>query len=250
MWGDGNGFSHPSSRGQALRGNNALLLHQSPRLGDGSPHPRGQRVGMGPRIRVDNEGGWVPASVFMGAGSPRGDGDGFRIRVDNEGGWVPASVLHGGRFSAGGRGWVPHLPRGQRAGGDGSPHPRGQRVGMGSASARTTRGMGPRIREDNAWGWVNASAKATGRGGGWVCTPILTFPPQGGREVEGWVHVGAGTTGGGCGLFQAEALQGRNYLGQACDGGVGFVVGGGLVGVGFVVGLRRDGQPRRRGGRP
>ena len=52
-----------------------------------------------------------------------------------------------------------------------------------------------------------------------------------------------GTTGGGWGYSKAEALQGRNYLGQACDGGVGFVVGGGLVGVGFVVGLRRAGNP-------
>ena len=42
------------------------------------------------------------------------------------------------------------------------------------------------MREDNGRGW------------GWrVCTPILTFPPQGGREGEGWVPACARTTGGG-----------------------------------------------------
>ena len=48
------------------------------------------------------------------------------------------------------------------------------------------RGMGPRMREDNG----------RGLGLGWVYTPILTFPPQGGREGEGWVPASAGTRGG------------------------------------------------------
>ena len=43
--------------------------------------------------------------------------------------------------------------------------------------------------------------------------------------------------------MEAEVFEGRNNLVQACDGGVGFVVGGGLIGVGFVVGLRRTGNP-------
>ena len=59
-------------------------------------------------------------------------------------------------------------------------------MGWVPASARTTGdGMGPRIREDNrGMGWVPAFAR-TRRGGGEVCTPILTFPPEGGREGKG-----------------------------------------------------------------
>ena len=154
--------------------------------------------GMGPRIREDNGGGWVSASVFTRASSSRGDGDGF-----------------------------PH-PRGQR-GGDGFPHPssRGQALRGGT-------GMGPRIREDNGGrlfaGTTEAGSRVgmgsrirlhggrlfaggrgmrgthprgqrvgervpasvfTGAGSRWEdtggCTPILTFPPEGGRERRGVV---------------------------------------------------------------
>ena len=33
---------------------------------------------MGPRIREDNGRGWIPATVFMGAGSPRREEAGMR----------------------------------------------------------------------------------------------------------------------------------------------------------------------------
>ena len=79
--------------------------------------------GWGPRIRLHGGrlfgrttevGARVPASVFMGAGSPRGDGDGFlhprekRMGEREEGRWA-------GGVAAGG--W------------DGFPHTRGQRMG-------------------------------------------------------------------------------------------------------------------------
>ena len=149
MWfvaggGSGDGFPPPSSRGQALRGG----------------------TGMGPRIREDN--GWWEM--------------GSRIR------------LHGGKLCAGGRGWVP-------------------------ASARTTEvGMGSRIRfhggrlfvrkqRRRGWGWVPASV-FTGAGSRWEdtggCTPILTFPPEGGRERGG----------GGPSVLRRWALRGNDVDGR------------------------------------
>ena len=196
--------------------------------GDGSPHPRGQRMGMGPPIREDNGWGWVPPSARTtdgdGSPHPRGQrmGMGPPIREDNGWGWVPASVRttdgdgsphprghgmgkgslswregsRGGGIKAMGRcQWKVKLDSRRRlqrgrlfvrtTDGDGSPHPRGRRMGMGPrireddgwgwvpASARTTdgdgsphprgrrMGMGPRIREDNGGGWVPASARTT-----------------------------------------------------------------------------------------
>ena len=153
MWGEGDGFSHPSSRGQALRGNNALLLHQSPRRG--WVHASAEDNGWVHRIRGDNGwgGGWVctPILTFPPQGGREGEG------------WVHASA----RITGGG--WV------------------------------------QRIRGDNGWGWVHASAKDNGWGMGPRIREgqrgegdgsILTFPPQGGREGEGWVPTSAGTTGG------------------------------------------------------
>ena len=80
-----------------------------------------------------------------------GTGIGPRIREDN--GWGVDSRFrrHWGQAFCGGDG-------------DGSPHPRGQREGMdsrfrlhgGQALCGGT-GMGPRIREDNGWGWIPAS---------------------------------------------------------------------------------------------
>ena len=93
---EGDGFPHPSLRGQA-----------SPRGdGDGSPHTRGQREGdEGSRFRLC--GGGLPWGDGDGSPHPRGQrvGMGSRIR------------LCGGRFSAEGRGWVPAYAR--TTGGDG-----------------------------------------------------------------------------------------------------------------------------------
>ena len=129
----GGGFPLPSSRGQAFCGG----------------------TGMGPRIREDNGWGWIPASVFTGAGSLRGDGDGSphprgqRVGVDSR------FRRHGGRLSAGRRGLVP-------------------------ASAGTTGGVGSRIRRHGGRlcaggrGWVPASARTTGGEQGMTGGPGMT----------------------------------------------------------------------------
>ncbi len=171
--------SRPCLHGQALRGGNEVGRRWVPASArttegrdDGFPplsswagSARGQRSGeeMGPRIREDNGGewgGWVPASAGtteVGPGSARGQRRGEemgpRIREDNGGErrWVPAPRNNMGRLCAGATKW----------GGDGSPHPRGQRRGGGGSARGQRRGeeMGPRIREDN--GWVPASAGTT-----------------------------------------------------------------------------------------
>ena len=120
---------------------------------DGSPHPRGHgRDGFSPPSSrgqaVRGGRGWVPASarttggewvavfVFAGAGCERGDGDGF-----------PSASSRGQAVSGGEGDGSPH-PRGHgrdgfpltvfagasslRGDGDGCPHARGQREGMGS----------------------------------------------------------------------------------------------------------------------
>ena len=189
------GFPHPSSRGQALHGG----------------------TGMGPRIREDNGWGWIPASVFTGTGSLRGDGDGSphprgqrvgggfplpssrgqalcggtgmgpRIREDNGWGWIPASVFTG--------------TGSLREDGDWSPHPRGQRVGMDSRFRR----HGDRLPAGRR-GWVPASARTTG--GGWDSRPRL----HGGRPFCGGTG-GAGMTGGGGFLHpssRGQALCGKH----------------------------------------
>ena len=203
-------------------------------------------VGMGSRIRENNGGrlfagtteveARVPASVFMGAGSPRGDGDGSphprgqRVGEREEGwwagwrcgwgvGWVPASVFAGttGRGAempggAGGpqeqrmEGWVPAYAR-TTGGWDRFPHPREQRGGrMGSRIrlhwgrlfARGT-GMGPRIREDNGGGRFPHTRGQ--RGGG-----------EGGRMM-GWVAL---RVGDGMGF----RIRGKNGWGRGRkDGG-------------------------------
>ena len=117
-------------------------------------------TGMGPRIREDNGWGWIPASVVTGDRlCCGGTGMGPRIREDNGWGWIPASVFTG--------------TGSLREDGDWSPHPRGQRVGVdsrfrlhwgGQAFARERHGwwevgMGPRIREDNGWGWIHVGER-------------------------------------------------------------------------------------------
>ena len=82
--------------------------------GDGSPHPRGQGMGKGSfSWREGSRGGGIKA---MG-------GCQWKVRLDSRRG------RHGGRLFV------------RTTEGDGSPHPREQRMGMG-----------PRIREDKGWG--------------------------------------------------------------------------------------------------
>ena len=209
----GDGFSPASSWGWDFAGG----------YGDGSPHARGQRVGMdsclrlhgggtcaggtgmGPRMREDNGWGWILACVFTGVGPVRG------VR-----GWVPACARTTGGdgfLPASSWGWAlcggygdgsPH-PRGQRVGmdsclrlhgggtcaggyGDGSPHARGQRVGMdsclrfhGGGLCAGGTGMGPRMREDKGGdGFSPASSRGQALCGG----------------VRGWVPACARTMGG------------------------------------------------------
>ena len=122
----------------------------------GSPHPRGQRGGMGPASAKDNG-----ARGWDGSPHPRGltGGMGPRIRGNNGWGWVHAS--HASARTTGGDGWGwgwvharttgPRIRRGQRGGG------MGPRI-------REDNGweMGPRIREDNGW---DGSTHPRGRGG-------------------------------------------------------------------------------------
>ena len=190
MWGDGDGSTHPSSRGQALRGDNGW---------DRSTHPRRQRVGEGE--------GWVPAS----AGTTGGDGSphprGQRV------GWVHASArITGGDGFPHPSSWGQAL-RGNNALllhqsprlGDGSPHPRGHRGGWVHASARTMRGMGSHIREDNGWGWVPASARTTGGDG--------STHPRGQRVGMGpRIREDNGGDGSPHPSSRGQALRGNNAL--------------------------------------
>ena len=160
-----------------------------------------------PAYARTTEGGWIPASVFAGAGSPWGDGDGSPHTRGQRVGGIP--VFRGEAYR-GGRGWVRASARttgggipayvlraGLTAGGgDGSPHPRGQRVGGGfplpSSRGRLSvggMGMGPRIREDNGRGWIPASVFA-GAGslcGGWGWVPAYARTTEG-----GWVPASRG----------------------------------------------------------
>ena len=122
---------------------------------DGSPHSRGQRVGMGSRIREDNGSGWgtggsrtaptegeycqalgsPPSPVFTRAGSnlPPSRGKGF---VGDERAIFIVMTCWGAPCSEG--------QRGHRVGG-GRP--------LGVSLLDVGEGMGPRIREDTrAWG--------------------------------------------------------------------------------------------------
>ena len=171
----GGGFPLPSSRGQAFCGG----------------------TGMGPRIREDNGGGWIPAPVFTGGRLPAGGrgwvpasarttgGGGFPLPSSRgqafcggtggrgDDGWAREGLnssptrrdgrrmTRGGKGGSrtapterqegwGGRGWVPASAR--TMGGGGFPLP----SSLGQALCGKT-GMGPRIREDNGWGWIPAS---------------------------------------------------------------------------------------------
>ena len=114
-----NGFLPASSRGWALCGG----------YGDGSPHARGQRVGMDSSLRL--HGGGTCAG---------GTGMGPRMREDNGWGWILACVFMGVGPVRGVRGWVPACAR----------------TTVYNTSEGTTERLGPRIREDNGWGWILA----------------------------------------------------------------------------------------------
>ena len=62
--------------------------------------------------------------------------------------------------------------------------------------------MGPRMREDK-WG---------------VFTPILTFPPQGGRDGEGRAPTRGAPTGGN----RVSAFMGMSSSGGLAEGGEAF----------------------------
>ena len=125
---EGDGFHHGSRlAGESARDNGRMAVGD----GDGSPHPRGQR-----------ERGWSPASVFAGAGSPRGDWDGSSHTRGIEEGMESRLRLCGGKLTA-----------------NGSPHPRGQREGMESR----LRLCGGKLTAGGL-GWVPASARTTGEG--------------------------------------------------------------------------------------
>ena len=86
-------------------------------------------------------------------------------------------------------------------------------------------GMGPRMREDK----------------GGVFTPILTFPPQGGREGKEGGHRGTRPTGKGCG----GRWEWRTVMGWRALGGGDEIVRGASE---WHLGERRkDGSPHARG---
>ena len=151
---------------------------------------------------------------------------GPRIREDNGGErrWIPAPVFTGSGLCAGATEW----------GGDGSPHPRGQRRGETMDSRPCLHGQALRGGNEVGRRWVPASARTTeGREDG--------FPPpreqrrwepgsphprgqrrgeemgpriredNGGEEVEGWVPASAGTTEGSGALVQEGYGTGLNY---------------------------------------
>ena len=142
--------------------------------GDGSPHARGQRVGMDSCLRLCGGGvrGWVPACarttrrgwilacVFMGVGPVRGGtGMGPRMREDNGRGMDSCLRLHGGgALCGGGTGMGPRMREDNGEGMDSSLRLATMRGGtgvgrVGMDSVRGGTGMGPRMREDNGWGW-------------------------------------------------------------------------------------------------
>ena len=162
--------------------------------GDGSPHPRGQRVGVDSRFRLH------------GAGFLRGDGDGSphprgqRVGVDSR------FRLHGAGSAAGGRGWVPASAR--TTGGGGSVFTGGRllRRGWVPASARTfplpsSRGRLPRgdgdgssrIREDNGWGWIRRFSLPSSRG-----QALLRENGLGSGSCSGKGGLRTASTGGEC----------------------------------------------------
>ena len=131
---------------------------------------------MGPRIREDN--GWgrdgfpLPSSLGQALRGNNGSGcenDGLGARMGGRGrGWVPASArttdgegmdsrsrLHWGRLYAGITGVGARMTgwaRGWEVGeGDGSPHPRGQRMGKGWIPAPVFIGAGSSREKRGGW---------------------------------------------------------------------------------------------------
>ena len=195
----GGGFPLPSSRGQAFCG------------GTG---------GCG-----DDGWGWIPASVFTGAGSLRGDGDGSPHPRGQREGVDSRFRRHGGRLSAGGRGWVPASARTTGGGGFPLPSSRGQALCGGT-------GIGPRIREDNGWGWIPASVVT---GAGFLRGDGDGSPHPRGQRVgvdsrfrrhwdrlpaggRGWVPASARTMGGGGDDTSGGARLKDRFLSPVCTG--------------------------------
>ena len=178
----GGGFPLPSLRGEALRGGTGM----GPRIREDNGGGMGSRFrlcgggfsaegrGWVPAYARTTGGGWVPASVFAGAGSPRGKGDGSpHTRGQRVGGGFSLPSLRGravrggrgmdsrfrlcgGGFFVGGWGWVSASARTTGGGGFPLPSLRGQALHEGT-------GMGPRIREDTGGGRVLAFRPCGGR---------------------------------------------------------------------------------------
>ena len=122
--------------------------------------------GMGPRIREDTGGHGFPSLSSQGQSLRRHSrGDGSPHPRGHEWGWVPVPIFTGSVSAPTlTRAWVSACAR--TRGGRLHPHPSLPPLkGEGKRE-----GMGPRIREDT---------------GGEDFTPILAFPPQGGREKRG-----------------------------------------------------------------
>ena len=117
---------------------------------------QGQRSGeeMGRRTTEGRDDGFPPLSSWALRGGQRsGEEMGPRIREDNGGErrWIPAPVFMG-RLCAGATKW----------GGDGSPHPRGQRRGETMGSRPCLHGQALRGGNGGGRRWVPASARNNG----------------------------------------------------------------------------------------
>ena len=134
-------------RGARLREDDGgLRLHGgSGGEGEGSPHARATRegmgcrpassrgqdfsvsggTGMGPRIREDNGRGWSSRLRLHGGSETGGTGMGPRIREDNGRGWIPDLIVFRGQAAEDGEG-------------DGSPHSHRKAVSGGMGTGRVT----------------------------------------------------------------------------------------------------------------
>ena len=143
---------------------------------------------------------FTPILAFPPQGGRKKRGDGFPSLSSRGSGSAPVLTrgwVHASARTRGGEDFTPILafpPQGGRKKrGDGSP----SLSSRGSGSARIDEGMGPSARTR---GWVHASART--RGGGEDFTPILAFPPQGGRKKRGDGFPHPRGQGRGCGRLE------------------------------------------------